>query len=100
MKKLLLFLLILLLGFGGYILYDTYIANRIVKLDVEEEVNGTHAESTGKISEDKLFYLMSRGMSESDAKKLIIKSNFTNIINEINDNNTKDEVLKLIDELL
>ena len=66
----------------------------------EEEVNGTHAESTGKISEDKLFYLMSRGMSESDAKKLIIKSNFTNIINEINDNNTKDEVLKLIDELL
>ena len=66
----------------------------------EEEVNGTHAESTGKISEDKLFYIMSRGMSDSDAKKLIIKSNFTNIINEIKDSKTEKEVLELIDELL
>ena len=66
----------------------------------EEEVNGTHAESTGKISEDKLFYLMCRGMSESDAKKLIIKSNFTTIIDKISDNKTKEEVLELIDKLL
>ena len=66
----------------------------------EEDVNGTHSESTGKISEDKLFYLMSRGMSKSDAKKLIIKSNFTTIINEISDNKTKEEVLELIDDLL
>lgn len=66
----------------------------------EEEVNGTHAESTGKISEDKLFYLMSRGMSNSDAKKLIVKSNFTTIINEISDKKTKEEVLELIDKLL
>ena len=66
----------------------------------EEEVNGTHGESTGKISEDKLFYLMSRGMSKSDAKKLIVKSNFTTIINEISDKKTKEEVLELIDKLL
>lgn len=38
MKKILLFLLVLLLGFGGYILYDNYMNKGIPKLDVEEEV--------------------------------------------------------------
>lgn len=66
----------------------------------EEEVTGNHAESTGKINEDKLFYLMSRGMSKEEARKLIIKSNFTNIINEIDDVITKEEVIKLIDKLV
>ncbi len=66
----------------------------------EEEVTGNHAESTGKINEDKLFYLMSRGISEEEARKLIIKSNFTNIINEIDDDDTKEEVTKLIDKII
>ena len=66
----------------------------------EEEVTGNHAESTGKINEDKLFYLMSRGMSKEEAKKLIIKSNFTNIINEIGNEDTKEEINKLIDNLI
>lgn len=38
MKKFLFVLLILLLGFGGYILYDNYFNKGIPKLDVEEEV--------------------------------------------------------------
>lgn len=70
MKKLLLFLLILLLGFGGYILYDTYIANRIVKLDVEEEVinldeiyvYGTHLNMHGnKVNDSNLDLVLYNG---------------------------------------
>lgn len=38
MKKFLFVLLILLLGFGGYLLYDNYFNKGIPKLDVEEEV--------------------------------------------------------------
>jgi hypothetical protein len=38
MKKFLFVLLILLLGFGGYVLYDNYFNKGIPKLDVEEEV--------------------------------------------------------------
>ena len=38
MKKILLILFILFLMFGGYIIYDNYIANRIPKLVTEEEV--------------------------------------------------------------
>ena len=60
MKKFLLFLLILLLGFGGYILYDQYFANRIPKLEVEEKIinidelfiYGTHLNIHGDIVND------------------------------------------------
>lgn len=42
-------------------------------LDVDEvDVNVAHEATVGKISEDKLFYLMSRGISEEDATKMIV----------------------------
>lgn len=39
--------------------------------------------STGKIDENKLFYLMSRGFSELEAKKLIIESSFNPITEKV-----------------
>lgn len=52
-------------------------------LSEEDDVQGEHAASAGQISEDKLFYLMSRGLSERDAKKLIIEASFRPIIEKI-----------------
>ena len=60
MKKILLVLLILLLGFGGYILYDTYHGKGIPRLDTQEEVinidelyiYGTHLNLHGSIVND------------------------------------------------
>ncbi|MTI46373.1 MAG: Fe-S cluster assembly protein SufD [Firmicutes bacterium] len=49
----------------------------------EEDVEGLHAASAGRIDENKLFYLMSRGFSEREAKKLIIESYFRPIIDKI-----------------
>lgn len=66
----------------------------------EESVIGSHGESTGKIDEDKLFYLMCKGLSEQEAKKLIIMSNFTSIINEIEDTKLKEEIIFLIETLI
>ena len=66
----------------------------------EEDVIGAHGESTGKISEDKLFYLMSRGMSKEESTKLIVLSNFNSIINEIKDDTLKEEILKRIENLI
>lgn len=66
----------------------------------EESVEGAHGESTGKIDEDKLFYLMCKGLTKKDAEKLIIMSNFTNILNNLNDTQLKDEIISLIEELI
>ena len=66
----------------------------------EEDVVGAHGESSGKIAKEKLFYLMSRGYTEKEAEKLIVIANFNKIINNINDDSTKEEILNIINELI
>lgn len=55
----------------------------------EEDVDGAHAASVGKIDEGKMFYLMSRGVSEHDAKKLVIEAEFSPIFDRVPDENLK-----------
>ena len=64
----------------------------------EEDVEGAHGVSTGKIDDDKLFYLMSRGISEKESKKLIINANYNTIINNIPDEEVKDIIKNKINE--
>ncbi|MBU5425360.1 Fe-S cluster assembly protein SufD [Tissierella pigra] len=49
----------------------------------EDDVEGEHAASAGQIDENRLFYLMSRGLNEREAKKMIIESSFRPIIDKI-----------------
>ena len=49
----------------------------------EDDVEGQHAASVGQIDENKLFYLMSRGLTEGEAKKLIIEASFGPVLAEI-----------------
>lgn len=49
----------------------------------EDDVEGEHAASAGQIDENKLYYLMSRGFNEIEAKKLIIEASFNPIIDKI-----------------
>ncbi len=62
----------------------------------EEDVEGEHGVSSGKIDEAKLFYIMTKGISYEDAKKLIVKANFSNIIREIKDEELQKEIIEKI----
>ena len=64
----------------------------------EENVSGAHGVSSGKIDKNKLFYLMSRGLSEGEAKRLVINANFAQVLKNINDENIKTEILELIEK--
>jgi len=66
----------------------------------EEDVFGEHGVSSGKIDEDKLFYLMSRGLSEIEAKKLIVRGNFNNIVSQLVSEKLKNEVNQAVENLL
>lgn len=66
----------------------------------EEDIIGNHSTSSGKIDEAQLFYIMSRGFSYKEARKLIVKAKFNKIIEKINDENLKNEILNKIDEIL
>lgn len=50
----------------------------------EDDVEGEHAASAGQVDENKLFYMMSRGLTEKEAKKLIIKGSFKPIVDRVN----------------
>lgn len=65
----------------------------------EDDVNGEHGVSSGKIDSKKLFYIMTKGISYEDARKLIIKANFNNIINEIPDEELQEKIIEIIEKI-
>ena len=69
-------------------------------LCTEEDVEGNHSSSAGKIEDDKLFYIMSRGLSEKDAMKLIVKAKFNKILETIKDEELKEIIVREIDRRL
>lgn len=69
-------------------------------LCTEEDVEGSHSTAAGKVEENMLFYIMSRGFSKKEAMKLIVKAKFNKILNLIEDEELKSSILNEIDERL
>ena len=66
----------------------------------EEDVEGNHSTSSGKIGEKELFYIMSRGFELKDAMKLLVRAKFNKILENIKDEELKEEFLQEIDKRL
>ena len=71
-----------------------------VLLCTEEDVEGSHSSACGKIDKDELFYLMTRGLTKAEAQKLIIKTGFNEIIENIENEEIKKEIVEQIDTKL
>ena len=83
------------------VLSDT-VRNRSVPLMLsgEDEVDGHHAVSVGRIDEDKLFYLMSRGLDKVEAEKLIVEAMFNPVLDRLEDTTLRDEIYETIQRRL
>ncbi len=66
----------------------------------EEDVEGNHSSSAGKIGEKELFYIMSRGFELKEAMKLIVRAKFNKIIENIDNEELKEEISNEIDKRL
>lgn len=66
----------------------------------EDDVQGNHSNSAGKIDEDKLYYIMTRGISKKEAQKLIVKAKFNRVLDRIDDEDLKQELIEEIDKRL
>ena len=66
----------------------------------EYDVSANHGCAIGKIDEEGLYYLMSRGISKKDAEMLIIKGFLSPILNSLSNESMKDELIKLQDSKL
>jgi len=68
----------------GMILSKDARADAIPGLEIEtNEVKATHSASVAQINDEELFYLMSRGLSEDDSRKLIIIGFFEPVVERI-----------------
>ncbi|WP_300410092.1 SufD family Fe-S cluster assembly protein [Lagierella sp.] len=66
----------------------------------EDDVAGNHAASAGQVDPSILFYIMSRGFSEKEAKKMIVQGSFSSIIDMIANEELRDFIIKSLDEKL
>lgn len=66
----------------------------------EEEVEGNHSSSAGKIGEKELFYIMSRGFELKEAMKLMVRARFNQILEKIEHEELREEILQEINKRL
>lgn len=62
------------------------------------DVSATHEAAVGRIDEEKIFYLMSRGISENDARKTLVKGFFEQFASKIGVQELREEAHAIIDE--
>ena len=62
----------------------------------EEQVEGQHAATVGRLDEGKLYYLNSRGLSAAQAKRLMVEARFAPALDKIPDAALRDEILTYV----
>jgi Fe-S cluster assembly protein SufD len=67
------------------------------QLEIENnDVRCTHGATVGKISEEHLFYLRSRGISEEDARRLIVFGFFNQVLDKVTWSGMQDQLAESI----
>lgn len=74
-------------------------ANPILKID-ENDIEASHAAIVGKVNDEHMFYLCSRGISENDAKQLITLGYLKPITNYFEDEKYVQEIVDGIEKRL
>lgn len=54
------------------------------------DVKASHGSTTGRINEDEIFFLMSRGLSRKESENLIVEGFFEKLLNQIEDVEIRD----------
>lgn len=77
-------------------------ADAVPNLEIETgEIAGAgHAATVGRFDDDQLFYLLSRGIPEDAARRLVVRGFFNEVINLIPVESIRERLTELIDEEL
>ncbi|EST22447.1 Fe-S cluster assembly protein SufD [Streptomyces roseochromogenus] len=93
---------------------DTYEMNRnlvltdgarvdsVPNLEIEtgEIVGAGHASATGRFDDEQLFYLMARGIPEQEARRLVVRGFFAELVQQIGVTDIEERLLAKIEEEL
>ena len=81
------------------LLSDGARADSVPNLEIEtgEIVGAGHASTTGRFDDEQLFYLMSRGITLEDARRLVVRGFFSEIVTEIGNETIQERLMNRID---
>ncbi|MCA5893441.1 Fe-S cluster assembly protein SufD [Isoptericola sp. NEAU-Y5] len=81
------------------VLSDGARADSVPNLEIETgEIDGAgHASATGRFDDEQLFYLMARGIPEVDARRLVVRGFFAELIEEIGVPSVRDRLIASIE---
>ena len=81
------------------LLTDGARADSVPNLEIETgEIEGAgHASTTGRFDDEHLFYLMSRGIALDDARRLVVRGFFNEVISEIGNDEIENRLMARID---
>jgi Fe-S cluster assembly protein SufD len=84
------------------LLSDGARADSVPNLEIEtgEIIGAGHASTTGRFDDEQLFYLMSRGIAVEDARRLVVRGFFNEIVSEIGNSDIQDRLMTRIDQEL
>jgi Fe-S cluster assembly protein SufD len=84
------------------VLTDGCQADSIPNLEIETgEIEGAgHASTTGRFDDEQLFYLQSRGVSEEEARRLVVHGFFNDIIRKIGIPGLEDRLMRTVEDEL
>jgi Fe-S cluster assembly protein SufD len=84
------------------LLSDGARADSVPNLEIEtgEIIGAGHASTTGRFDDEQLFYLMSRGIAMADARRLVVRGFFNEIVMEIGNEVVQNRIMDRIDNEL
>ena len=94
-------------GTDGYQLSNALLLSEGAEMDTKPEleiyaddVKCSHGATTGQLDEEPLFYLRSRGLSESEARALMIEAFVNEVVEKLADDSVKDIALQKVSQWL
>lgn len=84
------------------LLSDGARADSVPNLEIEtgEIVGAGHASATGRFDDDQLFYLMSRGIPSTQARRLVLRGFFAELLRNIKNEKIEERLMARIDREL
>lgn len=84
------------------LLTDGARADSVPNLEIEtgEIVGAGHASTTGRFDDEQLFYLMSRGIEQADARRLVVRGFFNEVVALIGNEEIQERLMTRIDSEL
>lgn len=82
------------------LLMDDEVINQTIPVILcdEDDVEGNHGATIGRIDEDLLFYMESRGMDKEEVYEMMARARIDSVISKIPDEETKSLISKYLEE--